>query len=82
MRDSHLASSLAHVLSVSLGEARGSSAVSGCSHLLLLHVQPVISIQENGLRGEGFLDALHVREDNKAKVGNLQGKMFMKIGNF
>ena len=82
MRDSHLASSLAHVLSVKpLGESRGSSAVSGCSHLLFLHVQPVVAVQEDGLRGEGFLHTLHVREDNKAKVGNLERKTEIKVEN-
>ena len=78
MRDSHLAPSLAHVLPVPLGEAGGSSTVSGCSHFLLLHVKPVVSKQEDGFCGESLLHTLHVREDNEAKVWNLERKSLIK----
>ena len=67
----HLTSSLAHVAPVHV-EAPGSGPVSvPAPHLLLLHVEPVVAPQEDGLGTQSPLHAGSVFKNNESKVGNL-----------
>ena len=67
----HLTSPLPHVLPVPVREAGWSSAVSRGPHLLFLHVQPMIAVQEDGLGIQSLLHTLRLGKHNEAKVGNL-----------
>lgn len=66
-----LTPSLVHVASVHV-EAPGPRPVPGAPHLLLLHVEPVVAVQEDGLGAQSSLNTRSVFKHNEAEVGNLE----------
>lgn len=68
-----LTAPLVHVAPVHV-EAPGPRPLSvpGAPHLLLLHVEPVVAVQEDGLGAQSPLYTRSVFKHNEAKVGNLE----------